>query len=137
MMRPILFAVLAFLFSMSCKCWRPEDPEYSSPRCVISRQSVDCTVRGLKQFAPAVLPVLSWIFSGAKGKFEGDQELLSQLMGFGMTDLMCIGEQVQNSLFKETEPGNYSAEVKLQTYGNTFNSWKKRNGLDKIKVKTQ
>lgn len=84
-------SMMAILIPVSllaaCACWRATDPKYSTPECIIARQSVDCTIAAFKDEAGRGLALVTQLI--ASGTVNVDM-LLTALKDAGFQSGECI-----------------------------------------------
>ncbi|MDE3097332.1 MAG: hypothetical protein KGK07_15195 [Chloroflexota bacterium] len=70
-----------------CACWHPTDPAFASQRCVIARQSVDCTTASAKgEIAPGIAVAKTIVDSGTVDVVTIEAALIS----LGFHDAQCV-----------------------------------------------
>lgn len=83
----LVFGALG-LGSSGCACWQKASADYNTPKCVVSRATVDCTVSAVEQLAPVAIAALESFFGQAAtidwGKIEGALEQV------GIRDGSCL-----------------------------------------------
>lgn len=119
------------LLLIGCACFKPASPDYTSAKCVVLRQTVDCTTAAVKRVLPSLLPVAAWIFGGASGDAPTDQ-LVASLSVNGAGALGCAAAQIQNDF-----AGNLTAgpeeHLKRAAFRTRVEAWKAKNGLSGVK----
>lgn len=75
-----------------CACWTPE--KAGTKACVVARSEVDCTKADIQALIPSMLPLVAWLFAGAKGQVPGDQ-VVQALEHAGFRFIGCSAAQLE------------------------------------------
>jgi hypothetical protein len=107
---PLFLACLAVgMVVPACACFKPANA--NTKACVVAHQEVDCSKADVQAFAPHLLPLVDWLFSGAAEPFNAD-DIVAALEHMGFQFIGCSAAELDHDFTSNAQ----LAVEKLLTY---------------------